>query len=76
MFELYEYNPRRRMRGVEAARVLVTYPDGEQDLLWMSPKDIRDNIAEFGTCAGLQAALQAYYGKPAGPIHPTVHECE
>jgi hypothetical protein len=58
-FELYEYNPRRRQRGAEAARVKVT-ADGEEHLLWMTPKDIRDNLKEFGESKGLRDALEAY----------------
>ncbi len=59
-FELYEYNPRRRARGVQAARLLVTWPDGESQLLWMSEKDIRENIKTHGTCQAMQDALKAY----------------
>lgn len=59
-FELYEFNPRRRQRGAEAARVLVTWPDGEQDLLWMRERDILHNLREFGESAGLREALRAY----------------
>jgi hypothetical protein len=58
-FDLYEYNPRRKMRGVEAARVKVT-EDGEEYLLWMSPKNIRDNLKLHGESKGLRDALEAY----------------
>lgn len=61
-FKFYEFNPRRHRRGVEGCRVLVTYSSNpaDQQLLWMSPKDIRDNIAEFGDDPELQKALAAY----------------
>lgn len=59
-FRLIEFNPRRATRGAEAARVEVTYSDGDVDILWMSPQDIRKNMREFGQQAGLQKALEAY----------------
>jgi hypothetical protein len=60
-FRFVEFNPRRAMRGAEAARVEVD-PDGEW--LWMSPKDIKANIKEFGDHTELQRALQAYKDHP------------
>lgn len=65
-FRLIEFNPRRprrprrAARGAEAARVEVTYSDGDVDILWMSPQDIRNNVREFGHQEGLQKALEAY----------------
>ncbi len=58
-FDLYEYNPRRRMRGVEAARVKVT-DNGDEYMMWMSPLDIRNNLKEHGESKGLRDALEAY----------------
>jgi len=60
IFRLVEFNPRRARRGAEAARVEVTYNEGDIDLLWMSPRDIRNNIREFGQQEGLQKVLDAY----------------
>jgi len=60
-FRFIEFNPRRKARGVEAARVAVSN-DGEW--LWMSVKDIRNNIREFGDHPELQKALAAYGVKP------------
>lgn len=56
-----EYNPRRDFRGVEAARVYVSY-DNEQywEWLWMSEKDIRKNIMTYGRHQELIKALDAY----------------
>lgn len=59
-FKLHSYNPRRRARKVEAAHVLVTWPNGKEELLWMNERDIRANIKEFGPCEGLEAARNAY----------------
>lgn len=59
-FRLYRYNPRRRARGVEAAEVEVTWPDGDKELLWMTQQDIRDNLKQFGDSQGLRDALEAY----------------
>ncbi len=59
-FELYQYNPRRKARGVEAARVKVVDDDGEEHLLWMTPMDIQANLKEFGESKGLRDALEAY----------------
>lgn len=57
VFKFIEFNPRRRQRGAESARVEV---DGHW--LWMSEKDIRNNIRDFGDCEELQKALAAYRG--------------
>lgn len=62
-FEFYEYNARRRQRGVEAVRLLVTHEDGATELLWMSEKDVRENIAEFGENPALKKALDIYQGR-------------
>lgn len=59
-FKLERYNPRRRSRGAEAAELSIKYSDGSEDLIWMSQNDIAANIAEFGPCEGLNAALNAY----------------
>lgn len=60
-FRFIEFNPRRALRGADAALVEVS-SDGEW--LWMSPKDIRANIKEFGDNQELQKALAAYGAKP------------
>ena len=52
-----EFNPRRALRGAEAARVEID-PSGEW--VWMSKRDIKLNIREFGHHAELQKALNAY----------------
>lgn len=52
-----EFNPRRAMRGAEAARVEID-PSGEW--VWMSKRDIKLNIRDFGHHAELQKALNAY----------------
>jgi hypothetical protein len=54
-FKLLEFNPRRRMRGAEAARVEV---DG--DWLWMSERDLKLNIETFGPHPELLKALEGY----------------
>lgn len=59
-FELHRYNPRRAARGAEAVEVKVTWPEGDEEYLWMSKRDIRENIVTWGVCAGLDAALKAY----------------
>jgi hypothetical protein len=60
LFTLVRFNPRRAQRGAEAAEVEVTWPDGETETLWMSRKDLRDNAKEYGSQAGITAALDAY----------------
>ena len=59
-FRFVEFNERRAMRGKEAARVEVIEDGTEVFLLWMSRKDIKDNIKEFGEDAELLKALAAY----------------
>lgn len=60
-FKFIEFNERRAIRGAEAARVEVRYPDEpEADWLWMSRKDIKANMREHGDNAELQKALAAY----------------
>lgn len=61
-FKFVEFNPRRDMRGADAARVMVTYDDGSEDLLWMSKRDIAKNMMAFGRCEELTKAHQAYAG--------------
>ncbi len=59
-FELHRYNPRRAARGKEAAEVKITHPDGDIEYLWMSKKDINNNIKDFGVSDGLLECLTAY----------------
>jgi hypothetical protein len=40
--------------------VEVIWPDGEEETLWMSKKDIEDNAKEYGWQEGLRDALNAY----------------
>ena len=54
-FKFIEFNPRRKARGAEAARVEV---DGEW--MWMSKQDIKFNIREFGQHPELLKALESY----------------
>lgn len=56
-FKFDEFNVRRAMRGAPAARVLVSK---EGHWLWMSSKDVRANIKEFGEHVELTKALEAY----------------
>ncbi len=59
-FKFYRYNDRRRCRGVEAVQMQI-FENGEQvGLLWMSRKDINNNIREFGMCPALHRGLQCY----------------
>ena len=61
-FEFIEFNSRRRARGREAARVKVVYSSqpGDEAYLWMSPADIRANLAGMGQNDALERALAAY----------------
>ena len=61
-FEFVEFNPRRAMRGADAARVRAIYDDGTDDVLWMSKRDIAKNMMAFGRCDELTKAHQAYEG--------------
>jgi hypothetical protein len=54
-FLLLRFNPRRHMRSAPAAEVAV---NGEP--LWMTRKDIRENIKLFGDHKELIKALDAY----------------
>lgn len=59
-FKLIEFNPRRKSRGAEAARVEI-FEDGESaGWLWMSVKDLRANLLEFGDSDELRKALDCY----------------
>ena len=59
-FRLEGFNTRRADRGAEAARVEIL-EDGEPcGLLWMSERDLKLNIAEFGDSEELQKALAEY----------------
>ena len=65
-FRFIEFNPRRAMRGKEAARVEVHYSGEEPEWLWMSANDIMENIETFGGSPELQKAL-ATYQSPLAP---------
>ena len=58
-FRFIEFNPRRAMRGADAARVAVL-EDGEGDWLWMSKRDIAANLKQFGPSDELLKAKLAY----------------
>ena len=61
-FKFSEFNPRRAMRGVEAARVEV-FDESDPEYggwLWMSRKDIKENMRLHGTHPELKKALDAY----------------
>ena len=59
-FKFIEFNARRALRGADAARVEVTYSDGESEWLWMSKRDIARNMMAFGRCDELVKANEAY----------------
>jgi hypothetical protein len=56
-FVFVEFNPRRKMRGVEAARVQV---DDDGGWLWMSKLDLQRNIDDFGPHPELLKAMEHY----------------
>jgi hypothetical protein len=61
-FKFDKFNPRRAMRGVEAASVVVDDP-ADQDgpcMLWMSKSDIGRNMIVFGRDQALVEAWDAY----------------
>jgi len=60
LFTLIEFNPRRHIRGAEAARVNVDYGRGDADLLWMSAADIRRNMMLHGKHPELIKAMECY----------------
>lgn len=41
------FNQRRHMRGADAAQFLISYSDADDELVWMSKNDIKENIKEF-----------------------------
>lgn len=59
-FRFVEYNPRRELRGKEAVRVAVIDENGEEEWLWMSKRDITNNIKLFGEHPELLKAKDAY----------------
>jgi hypothetical protein len=59
-FRFIEFNPRRAARGAVAARVAVLEDGEELCWMWMTPKDIRNNLDEFGESEELRKALAAY----------------
>jgi hypothetical protein len=54
-FQLLRFNSRRNLRGAPAAEVSV---NGVR--MWMTRKDIRENIKLFGEHKELWKALEAY----------------
>lgn len=66
IFQLLRFNPRRAMRGAPAAEVRIMDEDNSL-MFWMSEKNIKDNIEQFGEHPGLLAALQAYKDRKEFP---------
>lgn len=64
-FTLLEFNRRRNMRGVRAARVQVIDGENPPYWLWMSASEIRLNMKEHGAHPELQRALDIYAGRAA-----------
>lgn len=62
-FKFIEFNPRRAMRGADAARVEVT-DAGEPQWLWMNKRDLSENIKLFGEHPELLKAKLAYAAFP------------
>lgn len=60
LFIFLRFHARRAARGAEAAEVEVTWPDGEEETLWMSEQDIQANAEEHGWQDGLRSAIAAY----------------
>lgn len=58
-FTLTEFNERRNMRGAAAARVEMTM-DGETEWLWMTRRDAKKNMREFGEHPELDRVVEAY----------------
>lgn len=59
-FKLIEFNSHRLMRSATAAKVAI-FQDGEQiNWLWMTPRDIHANRAEFGPSEAFDQALAQY----------------
>jgi len=61
-FRFDEFNPRRAMRGANAARVEIIDGD-ETTWLWMSKRDIAKNMMAFGRHPELVKAHDAYGAK-------------
>lgn len=59
-FTLVRFNPRRHSRRAPAAEVKVEWDDGDTDTLWMSERDLKNNIKEYGPKKGLLDAVEAY----------------
>jgi hypothetical protein len=56
------FNPRRAMRGAEAASLVVDDPDDPEGpcMLWMSKADVGRNMMSFGRDPALVQAWNAY----------------
>jgi hypothetical protein len=69
IFRFIEFNDRRWLRGVEAARVSVREDQGDDDnWLWMSRRDIAKNMKAHGRCVELLKAYAEYAKRePATP---------
>jgi hypothetical protein len=61
-FKFDRFNPRRAMRGAEAASVVVDDPDDPDGpcMLWMSKADVARNMMAFGRDPALVQAWDAY----------------
>lgn len=56
-----DFNPRRNMRGADAARFDIVDEEGDKYSLWMSKNDIKYNIKNLPHCkAELERGLRQY----------------
>ena len=69
-FSFYRFNRRRMMRGAEAVQVEVC-DDETSYILWMSKKDLKNNIKLYGEREAFTRGLECYRtGKdPGEPVN-------
>lgn len=67
-FLFVEFNPRRKSRGAAAARVEVLEDGDSCGWLWMSERDIRNNLRDWGESEELRKALVAYREPVPSPV--------
>lgn len=64
-FNFVEYNPRRRMRGVGAARFQILVGGKPDTWIWCDESDIKQNIKDWGSNDAFTKALEHYKNNSA-----------
>lgn len=59
-FEVIKFSKRRLQRGLAPLSMRVVHGEGDEDVLWLSPEELRKYIQQFGPLEALLAGQELY----------------